>query len=118
MKTRYQLLQDAGDTLDTLIKQLVVLRETGLAEDAEQLQNRLSEITLRCGWPESKWKNEQLTDSGYEEQTEDHEREARAAYEAAPKPRTEICQECNEPIIDGQASCHKMGCKSNQEIEF
>ena len=61
---------------------------------------------------------EQLTDSGYEEQTEDHEREARAAYEAAPKPRTEICQECNEPIIDGQASCHKMGCKSNQEIEF
>jgi cbb3-type cytochrome oxidase cytochrome c subunit len=44
MKTRYQLLQDAGDTLDTLIKQLVVLRETGLAEDAEQLQNRLSEI--------------------------------------------------------------------------
>jgi hypothetical protein len=52
MKTRYQLLQDAGDTLDTLIKQLVVLRETGLAEDAKQLQNRLSEIA------EANWKAE------------------------------------------------------------
>jgi hypothetical protein len=52
MKTRYQLLQDAGDTLDTLIKQLVVLRETGLAIEAEQLQNRLSEQAEEC------WKSE------------------------------------------------------------
>lgn len=52
MKTRYQLLQDAGDTLDTLIKQLVVLRETDLAIEAEQLQNRLSEIA------EANWRAE------------------------------------------------------------
>ena len=39
-------------------------------------------------------------------------------FEAAPKPRTEICPECNEPIIDGQALCHKVGCRSNQEVEF
>jgi hypothetical protein len=52
MKTRYQLLRDAGDTLDTLIKQLVVLRETGLAIEAEQLQNRLSEQAEEC------WKSE------------------------------------------------------------
>jgi hypothetical protein len=48
MKTRYQLLQDAGDTLDTLIKQLVVLRERDLAIEAEQLQNKLSELADAC----------------------------------------------------------------------
>ena len=42
----------------------------------------------------------------------------RDVYPLPSVPRVEICQECNEPIIDGQASCHKAGCKSNQEIEF
>lgn len=48
MKTRYQQLQNAGDTLDTLIKQLVVARETDLAIAAEQLQNQLSECAEAC----------------------------------------------------------------------
>ncbi len=34
------------------------------------------------------------------------------------QPKVEICKECNEPIIDGQASCHKVGCKSNQDVGF
>ena len=55
---------------------------------------------------------------GYEEQTEDQEREARAAYEANPKPEVRVCSECNEPIIDGNPAGHKVGCKSNQEIAF
>lgn len=55
---------------------------------------------------------------GVEEQTDGQYMEARAAYEAAPKPTVEICSCCNEPIIDGQASGHKPECESNQEIAF
>jgi hypothetical protein len=53
---------------------------------------------------------------GYYEESEEQYLEALRSQ--APRPCVEFCQECNEPIIDGQASCHKMGCKSNQEIEF
>jgi hypothetical protein len=56
--------------------------------------------------------------TGYEEQTEAQEAEARAAFEASPKPRVEICSECNEPIIEGNPSGHKEGCKTNRDIEF
>lgn len=55
---------------------------------------------------------------GYEEQTEAQEGEARAAYEANPKPKVEICQECNSPIIDGNPAGHRVGCESNQEVKF
>jgi hypothetical protein len=34
------------------------------------------------------------------------------------QPRVEICQECNEPIIDGNPKCHKIGCRSNMDVEF
>jgi len=53
---------------------------------------------------------------GYYEESEEQYLEALRSQ--APRPRVEFCQECNEPIINGQASCHKMGCKSNQEIEY
>ena len=52
---------------------------------------------------------------GYEVESDE---QRAAAYEASPKPRVAICQECNSPIIDGDPSGHRVGCKSNQEIEF
>lgn len=55
---------------------------------------------------------------GYEEQTEAQEGEARAAYEAVPKPKVEICQDCNSPIIDGNPAGHRVGCESNQDIKW
>jgi len=54
-----------------------------------------------------------VTNLGYQELNEDQ-----AAYEANPKPQVRICLECNEPIIDGNPAGHKVGCKSNSDIEF
>lgn len=56
--------------------------------------------------------------SGYEENAEAHEAEARAVYEANPTPKVEICQECNSPIIDGNPAGHRVGCESQKDIAF
>lgn len=40
-KTRYQHLQDAGDSCDSLVKQLFKAGEEDFAREAQQLLNRL-----------------------------------------------------------------------------
>lgn len=52
MRTRYDQLQSAGDTLDKLIKQLVTAGEKELAMEAEQLQNKLTAAEEAAWKPE------------------------------------------------------------------
>ena len=52
MKTRYQHLQDAGDSCDSLVKQLFKAGEEDFAREAQQLLNRIWSAQ------ESEWKAE------------------------------------------------------------
>jgi hypothetical protein len=49
MKTRYEKLQSACDTLNTLIRQLADAREVGLAFEAQKLRDAL-EIKMDESW--------------------------------------------------------------------
>ena len=146
MKTRYQHLQDAGDSkqyrmvgLDGFVCGSIWADKVELDRSGSYWFYLKGEAILTAwhGYDEQDTDVRHLVSEekhlipeaemaatipaehlGYEEQTDEQEQEARAAYEANPKPVVRICSECNEPIIDGQASCHKVGCKSNQEIEF